>query len=86
MNLGAGRAEGQGDAHNAFGKNKIRLKVGEIKARPYEIGDHVDAPDGLYLGHGGAVMILNKMFVAEFGVIFDDQGCKLDIEEIRRKR
>ena len=86
MSLGTERAGGPTETYNAFGKNKIRLKVGEPKAKPYEIGDHVDAPDGLYLGHGGAVMILNKMFIAEFGVIFDEQGCKLDIEEIRRKR
>lgn len=68
--------------HNTFGKNRIQLEVGELRAKNFEIGDRIDIPDGLYLGLGGAVMIINRMFVAEFGVIFDKQGEVLDIKKI----
>lgn len=71
--------------HNTFGKNRIHLEVGELRTKPFEVGDQVDISDGLYLGRGGAVMIINRMFVAEFGIIFDEQGNVLNIDEARRK-
>ena len=44
----------------------IQLKVGPCCLAQYEIGDEVEIPDGVYVGHSGVVVILDDKFVAEF--------------------
>jgi len=38
----------------------VQLKVGPCELHTYEIGDTVNIPDGVYIGHEGIVVIHNK--------------------------
>ena len=52
--------------YDEYGELGIQLKVGLCCLAQYDVGDEVEIPDGVYAGHGGLVVIVGGIFVAEF--------------------
>lgn len=63
-----------------------QLKIGDVSMRVYEEGDEVPIPDGVYIDYGGAVVIIDGIFVKEFETILDKYGGVLNIKEIIDQR
>ena len=58
----------------------IQLKVGEVELRHFKVGDRVPIPDGIYVGHEGAVVITKGRFVASFPHLINKWGGRLDVD------
>jgi len=67
--------------YDTYGEN-IQIKAGGCMMKDYEIGDICDLADGIYLEYGGAIVILDGKFVAEFSYIFDKWGGALNCKNI----
>lgn len=59
-----------------------QLKIGPCELDVYDIGDKVPITDGIYLDYGGAVVIKDGIFVAEFKELTDKYGGSIDIEQV----
>ena len=60
----------------------IQLKVGPCCLAQYDVGDKVEIPDGVYVGHSGVVVILDGKFVGEFGTMISKWGNTIYPEEV----
>ena len=58
--------------YNTYGE--VQLKVGNRCLAHYNIGDKVDIPDSVYVGHEGFVVIVGGVFVALFDHIHTKWG------------
>ena len=65
---------------------KCQLKVGPCELNEYDVGDKVPISDGIYIDYGGAVVIKDGVFVAEFEQLTDKYGDPIDIEELANQR
>lgn len=53
----------------------VQLKVAdELKLKEFDLGDPVDIPDGIYVGHGGFVVIQTGLLIARFDTIKTSWG------------
>lgn len=77
--------------HNAYRKKPMgtydtygqsQLKVGPCTLDHYELGAKVPIPDGIYLGHPMAVVIVGGRFVAEFPRLVDKWGGLVSYDEV----
>ena len=60
----------------------VTLKIGPCDLGAFQEGDSIDAPDGIYVGTDGAVVIRDKeiLFVTE--EMFDANGIEMDFSEL----
>jgi len=63
-----------------------QLKVGPCELNAYKIGDKVFIPDGIYLDYGGAVVIKDGVFVAEYKSLTDKYGTPINIHDLVDER
>ena len=65
---------------------RCQLKVGPCELKVYDVGDKVPISDGIYLDYGGAVVIKDGVFVAEFEDLTDKYGSPIDISDMVDER
>lgn len=63
-----------------------QLKVGPCELDNYDVGDKVPISDGIYIDYGGAIVIKDGIFVAEFERLTDKYGGPIEIKEIVEER
>lgn len=68
--------------YDTFGKLELQLKVGECAGFKYEIGDDVPIADGIYLDYGGAVVVKDGKFIAEFENVTSKWGHQIEPRHI----
>lgn len=68
--------------YDTYGELGIQLKVGERALNDYQVGDAVQIPDGIYVGHTGAIVIKDGMFIVEFSHLLSKWGDRLSPDEI----
>ncbi|MBC8462417.1 MAG: hypothetical protein H8D67_30975 [Deltaproteobacteria bacterium] len=61
---------------------EIQLKVGPCCLVQYDIGDEVEIPDGVYVGHEGLVVIVEGIFIATFEHITTKWGQEVSTASI----
>jgi len=54
--------------------NGIQLKVGPCLCEDYELADNVPIEDGIYVGHGGFVVIISGILHATFDALTTKWG------------
>ena len=60
--------------YDTYGKIRMQMKIGCDGMSDYSIGDRVPLEDGIYLGYGGAIVVKDGIFIAEFENIRDKWG------------
>ena len=58
------------------------MKVGPCEMDRYRVGDGVPIADGVYVGHGGVVVVINNKFVAEFEHLTSKWGDKIHPHDV----
>jgi len=67
--------------YNTYGN--IQIKCGNYEEfKTYKIGDKCDLKDGIYIGLSGAIVIKNKIFIAEFDNVYDKWGNRLSCADL----
>lgn len=64
--------------YDTYGDKGIQIKAGGCMMHHHNIGDTCDLEDGIYLGYVGAIVIIDKVFIAEFPHIFTKYGGQID--------
>jgi len=55
----------------------VQLKVGHRSLKQFNLGDQVQIPDGVYVGHEGVIVIHHQQFIAEYPVVHTKWGTEL---------
>jgi hypothetical protein len=66
----------------------IQIKAGSVydDMRHFKIGDHVPIADGIYIGYGGAIVIMNGIFLDIVETVYDKYGAPIDLTELVNAR
>jgi hypothetical protein len=71
---------------DCYGSDNIQLKIGRCECRHYDVGDRVEIPDGVYVGHEGVVVIKDSVMIATFPSLTDKWGGSIDPESVLMDR
>jgi len=60
----------------------LQIKAGACMMHHYKVGEDCDLEDGIYLDYGGAIVICEGKFIAEFPHIFTKYGNTINCSDI----